>query len=188
MSDNTIGFALCGSFCTYTKAMVAFRTAGECLHQGHPHLLPGELGNRLRFGTAASHIRQAEELCGAPPRIPSPKWNPLVPKAPGRSGGSALHRKHPGQAGPWHCRRSCNHGGEKVTCAMAVLFCWPYPPMTVWRRWQRTSAASWRENTSILFLLVRTIRTRSPPVWLQTSAGSPTLWQPLWKANSSSRS
>ena len=59
----TIGFAMCGSFCTYDAAFPAM----EALAKEH-QLIPIFSGSSYtidsRFGTARDHIRRAEEICG----------------------------------------------------------------------------------------------------------------------------
>ena len=59
----TVGFAMCGSFCTFEAAFEAM----EELAKKHT-LIPIFSYNcqtvDSRFGTAADHIRRAEEICG----------------------------------------------------------------------------------------------------------------------------
>lgn len=80
MSDNTIGFALCGSFCTYTKAMAALEQLVNAYTKVIPIFSQASWETDSRFGTAASHIRQAEELCGAPPLHTIAQVEPIGPK------------------------------------------------------------------------------------------------------------
>ncbi len=58
-----IGFAMCGSFCTYDAAFPAM----EALAREH-NVIPIFSGSSQtvdsRFGTAAAHLRRAEEICG----------------------------------------------------------------------------------------------------------------------------
>lgn len=79
MNDLTIGFALCGSFCTYQKAMAAM----ECLTRQY-HVIPifseASWETDTRFGTAASHIQKAEALCGRPPLHTVAEVEPIGPK------------------------------------------------------------------------------------------------------------
>lgn len=58
-----IGFAMCGSFCTYANAFPAM----EALAQRHnviPIFSHASYTIDSRFGLAREHIRRAEEICG----------------------------------------------------------------------------------------------------------------------------
>ena len=59
----TIGFAMCGSFCTYDAAFPAMETLAK-EHQLIPIFSGSSYTIDSRFGTARDHIRRAEEICG----------------------------------------------------------------------------------------------------------------------------
>ena len=64
MRHETIGFALCGSFCTFSKAFAALET----LLQHYDHVIPivSEVSWKTdtRFGIAQTHLERLEALCG----------------------------------------------------------------------------------------------------------------------------
>lgn len=59
----TIGFAMCGSFCTYEDAFPAMEALAK-EHTVIPIFSYSSYTVDSRFGTAADHIRRAEEICG----------------------------------------------------------------------------------------------------------------------------
>lgn len=75
----TIGFALCGSFCTYSKVFPIL----EILSRDYT-LIPifSESGAETdsRFGTAAEHIQIAAEICGQEPLLTISQAEPIGPK------------------------------------------------------------------------------------------------------------
>lgn len=76
---KTVGFAMCGSFCTLSKAMEQMGSLGE-----HYHLLPIMSQNTYetdtRFGTAESFITKAEGICGRPVLHTITEAEPIGPK------------------------------------------------------------------------------------------------------------
>ena len=74
-----IGFALCGSFCTYSKVFpVMARLAKE--HTVIPIFSHSAYTVDSRFGTAQEHIRRAEEICGRHPIYTIAQAEPIGPK------------------------------------------------------------------------------------------------------------
>lgn len=74
-----IGFALCGSFCTFSQVFPVM----EQLAQQHtliPIFSPASYGTDTRFGTAREHIRRAAEICGSDPLYTLPQVEPIGPK------------------------------------------------------------------------------------------------------------
>ena len=75
----TIGFALCGSFCTYAKVFPVM----ELLARDY-RVIPifsqasGTLDSR--FGAAREHIQQAAEICGCVPLVAIPQVEPIGPR------------------------------------------------------------------------------------------------------------
>ena len=61
-----IGFAMCGSFCTFSEVFPAMET----LAKDH-HVIPifsfASASIDSRFGTASEHLRRAAEICGRQP-------------------------------------------------------------------------------------------------------------------------
>ncbi len=74
-----IGFAMCGSFCTYSSVFPVM----EQLAQNY-RLIPifshSACTIDSRFGTAQSHIQRATEICGQPPISTIAQAEPIGPK------------------------------------------------------------------------------------------------------------
>jgi len=74
-----IGFALCGSFCTYAQVFPVMKL----LAQSH-NVVPIFSGNSYctdsRFGTAQENIRTASEICGKEPLHTIAQVEPIGPK------------------------------------------------------------------------------------------------------------
>ena len=75
----TIGFAMCGSFCTFHQV---FPVMGELAKKYRliPIFSPAAYNTDSRFGTAQSHIRRAAEICGADPLSTIAQVEPIGPK------------------------------------------------------------------------------------------------------------
>ncbi len=75
----TIGFALCGSFCTYSKVFPVM----EILSRDY-RMIPifSDSGKSIdsRFGSAREHIQTAEELCGHEAICTISQAEPIGPK------------------------------------------------------------------------------------------------------------
>lgn len=74
-----IGFAMCGSFCTYEKVFPVM----EALAREHtvvPIFSHSTYTIDSRFGTAQSHIRRAEQICGRTPINTIEQAEPIGPK------------------------------------------------------------------------------------------------------------
>ncbi len=75
----TIGFALCGSFCTYSSAFPAMETLAKN-HKIIPIFSGAAYETNTRFGTAAEHIEKATAICGRSPLHTIPEVEPIGPK------------------------------------------------------------------------------------------------------------
>lgn len=74
-----IGFALCGSFCTYSKIFPIM----EALAKEHtliPIFSENSYCTDSRFGSAEDHIRKAESICGRPVLHTISEVEPIGPK------------------------------------------------------------------------------------------------------------
>ena len=74
-----IGFAMCGSFCTYSQVFPVM----ELLTRDYrvtPIFSQAAATVDSRFGTAAEHIAQATEICGARPLMSIAGVEPIGPK------------------------------------------------------------------------------------------------------------
>lgn len=74
-----IGFAMCGSFCTYAQVFPVMETLSE-KHTLIPIFSPAAYSCDSRFGTAQEHIRTAAAICGADPLYTIPQVEPIGPK------------------------------------------------------------------------------------------------------------
>ena len=74
-----IGFALCGSFCTFSEVVPVMEELAK-----QYRLIPIFSANAYtidsRFGTAQSHIRRASEICGTDPLHTIADVEPIGPK------------------------------------------------------------------------------------------------------------
>lgn len=66
MNGLSVGFALCGSFCTFAKAIAALQGLADSGAVLTPILSEAAYSTDTRFGTAAEHRRRIEEICGRP--------------------------------------------------------------------------------------------------------------------------
>lgn len=80
MIDQTVGFALCGSFCTYAETMTALEAVTKRFSTVIPILSEISAGTDTRFGTAEEHIRRITELCGRRPLTTIREVEPIGPK------------------------------------------------------------------------------------------------------------
>ena len=74
-----IGFAICGSFCTFSKTFPVM----EQLAKEH-HIIPifsfAAASIDSRFGTAQSHLARAQEICGTTPLRSIESVEPIGPR------------------------------------------------------------------------------------------------------------
>ena len=75
----TVGFAVCGSFCTYSTMFPAMEAVSK-KHTVIPIFSHSAYTIDSRFGTAQSHIRQAEAICGKAPLFTVEQVEPIGPK------------------------------------------------------------------------------------------------------------
>lgn len=74
-----IGFAMCGSFCTYSAVFPVIEELAK-VHQIIPILSPAAATTDTRFGTAAEQIRRLTDICGRPPLLTLTDVEPIGPK------------------------------------------------------------------------------------------------------------
>ena len=74
-----IGFAMCGSFCTYSAVFPAMEELAK-EHNLIPIFSHASYTMDSRFGTAQQHIRKAEEICGKTPLHAIEQVEPIGPK------------------------------------------------------------------------------------------------------------
>lgn len=74
-----VGFALCGSFCTFSKVFPQMEAlAGD--HEVTPIFSDAAYTIDSRFGTAEEHIQRAREICGREPLHTIAQVEPVGPK------------------------------------------------------------------------------------------------------------
>ena len=74
-----VGFAMCGSFCTYAAVFPVLETLCR-EHTVIPILSDISCTADSRFGTAAEHIQTITDICGREPLCTIPEVEPIGPK------------------------------------------------------------------------------------------------------------
>ena len=74
-----IGFAMCGSFCTYAQVFPIMEQLTKA-HHVIPIFSPAAYTVDSRFGSAQSHIRRAADICGQDPLYTLAQVEPIGPK------------------------------------------------------------------------------------------------------------
>ncbi len=74
-----IGFAMCGSFCTFSKVFPAMEALSK-KYTVIPILSPVACSVDSRFGKAEDHIRRIIEICGRDPLTTIAQVEPIGPK------------------------------------------------------------------------------------------------------------
>lgn len=74
-----IGFALCGSFCTYDQVFPVMEVLAK-EHTLIPIFSPTAYTTDSRFGTAQENIRRAADICGTDPLYTITQVEPIGPK------------------------------------------------------------------------------------------------------------
>lgn len=80
MTEKTVGFALCGSFCTYAEVMEALSAVTACFSTVVPILSETSAGTDTRFGAAGEHMDKITALCGRRPLTSLREVEPIGPK------------------------------------------------------------------------------------------------------------
>lgn len=75
----TIGFALCGSFCTYDRVFPVMERLGKS-YELIPIFSQSAYSTDSRFGNAEAHIARAEAICGRPVLHTLAEAEPIGPK------------------------------------------------------------------------------------------------------------
>ncbi len=74
-----IGFAMCGSFCTYAQVFPVMEELAK-KHNITPIFSPVSYTTDSRFGTSAEHIQRATDICGKVPLHTIAEVEPIGPK------------------------------------------------------------------------------------------------------------
>lgn len=75
----TLGFALCGSFCTFSQVFPVMEALAK-EHQIIPIFSPVSYSTDTRFGSAEAHLQKAEAICGNPVLHTIAQVEPIGPK------------------------------------------------------------------------------------------------------------
>ena len=76
-----IGFAMCGSFCTFAAAFSALEQLAEQYDDIFPIMSEISQSADTRFGTAREHVDRMTRLCGKAPATSIVQSEPIGPKA-----------------------------------------------------------------------------------------------------------
>lgn len=74
-----VGFALCGSFCTFSDVFPIMEKIADC-HEVIPIFSFSAASIDSRFGTAQQHLHKAEEICGTKALCRIEAVEPIGPK------------------------------------------------------------------------------------------------------------
>lgn len=77
--QERIGFAFCGSYCTYAQAMGALERVTEGWEQVIPIVSDGGVGMDTRFGRAEEWMERMRALCGRAPLTSIREVEPIGP-------------------------------------------------------------------------------------------------------------
>ena len=75
----TIGFAVCGSFCTFSEVFPCMEALAK-QHRIVPIFSNSAASISSRFGTAQEHLHEAESICGSSPLCSIEDVEPIGPK------------------------------------------------------------------------------------------------------------
>ena len=80
MSNATIGFALCGSFCTFARALAAMRALADAGYSILPIFSQNAASIDTRFGKAEDFVREAESIAGQKAILTIEQAEPIGPQ------------------------------------------------------------------------------------------------------------
>ena len=80
MEPIRVGFAFCGSFCTYHQAMTALEQVHARYGDVTPIVSEASAATDSRFGPAHEYMREMERICGKRVIDSIPKAEPIGPK------------------------------------------------------------------------------------------------------------
>ena len=80
LEDKTIGFAMCGSFCTHSRAMEALEQVRARFARVIPIVSEFTAAEDTRFGNAHDFLREMERICDKRVISTIPQAEPIGPK------------------------------------------------------------------------------------------------------------
>ena len=119
MSSIRVGYALCGSFCTFEKSIAQMEKLASMNYEIIPIMSYNAFNTDTRFGKAEDIRRRIENICDRP--VISPKRyhsydqrcrTHRSQKTHGYHGGIPMYRKHGCQACRSRHRHARYHGGK----------------------------------------------------------------------------
>ena len=148
MEKITLGFAMCGSFCTFERVLAQLEPLRDRFGEIVPILSAVSYETDSRFGPRQSFIDRIEAICGHEIIHTIPAAEPIGPKklldalviAP--CTGNTLAKLAAGEADS-AVTLAC-----KPICAMSVRWLSPFPPMMDWGATPKILAHCWRANIS----------------------------------------
>lgn len=81
MNKIRVGFAICGSFCTFKTAVEQIKQLADKEYELFPIMSEIAYATDTRFGMAADFVRQIENLCGKKIIKSVPEAEPIGPKS-----------------------------------------------------------------------------------------------------------
>lgn len=81
MSDTRVGFAICGSYCTFDKMLDTLRNVKDKYGDVQPIMSENSYTVDSRFGSAEHFISEVESICGKKIFSTIPQVEPIGPKA-----------------------------------------------------------------------------------------------------------
>ena len=186
MEHRKIGFAFCGSFCTYSQAMEVLERVQSRYGDVLPIVSEAGAATDTRFGAAHDFMREMERICGRRVVDSIAKAEPIGPRhlldvlviCP--CTGNTLAKLATASRTPrlpWRPRLTCATGGR---------WCSALPPNDGLAASARNIGVLLDKKTSISSPSGRTIPPGSPPPWWPTFPWSQPLSTRRWRAASSS--
>ncbi len=80
MENKTLGFALCGSFCTFEKAMGSLLTLASTYEKVIPIFSKAAYETNTRFGEADAHVQRVRQITGRSVLHTVAEVEPIGPK------------------------------------------------------------------------------------------------------------
>ena len=80
MTKATIGFAMCGSFCTFSKALLQMQRLVDIGYKVLPVMSQNAYSTDTRFGKATEMVKKAEEITGEKVLHTTVETEPIGPK------------------------------------------------------------------------------------------------------------
>ena len=80
LNDIRLGYAICGSFCTFRKAIDEMKCLSDCGADIYPIMSQNAYSLDTRFGMASEFVSEIENICGKSVIHTIPQAEPIGPK------------------------------------------------------------------------------------------------------------